>query len=85
MLFEQFSLITQAAVAGLGAVLLPRFLIQSELDRGELVVITDRPLQDSSGYYLVTPDDKSDFAPVVALRTWLLKMVEQPTPERIAD
>jgi DNA-binding transcriptional LysR family regulator len=77
MLFEQFSLIAQAAVAGLGAALLPRFLIQSELERGELVVISDTPLQDSSGYYLVTPVDRSDFAPVVALRTWLLKMVEQ--------
>ncbi|MCZ6831612.1 MAG: LysR family transcriptional regulator [Gammaproteobacteria bacterium] len=77
MVFEQMSIIAQAAVAGLGAALLPRFLIQSELERGELVVITDRPLQDSLGYYLVTPVEKSDYAPVVALRTWLLKMVEQ--------
>ena len=77
MVFEQLSIIAQAAVAGLGAALLPRFLIQSELERGELVVITELPLQDSSGYYLVTPVEKSDYAPVVALRTWLLKMVEQ--------
>ncbi len=77
MLFEQLSIIAQAAVAGLGAALLPKFLIQSELDRGELVVITNLPLQDSAGYYLVTPLDKSDYAPVAALRAWLLKMVDQ--------
>jgi len=77
MVFEQLSIIAQAAVAGLGAALLPRFLIQSELERGELIVITELPLQDSSGYYLVTPVEKSDYAPVVALRTWLLKMVGQ--------
>ncbi len=77
MLFEQLAIIAQAAVAGLGAALLPRFLIQSELERGELVVIMELPLQDSGGYYLVTPTEKSDYAPVVALRKWLLEMVEQ--------
>jgi LysR family glycine cleavage system transcriptional activator len=77
MVFEQLSIIAQAAVAGLGVALLPRFLIQSELERGELVVIVDRALQDSAGYYLVTPTEKSDYAPVVAQRTWLLEMVKQ--------
>ncbi len=75
MLFEQFSIITQAAIAGLGAALLPRFLIQSELDRGELEIITDRPLRNNAGYYLVMPDDKINYAPVMALRSWLLKTV----------
>jgi LysR family glycine cleavage system transcriptional activator len=56
-----------------GAALLPKFLIQSELDRGELMVILDRPLESSSGYYLVTPADKSAYAPVVAFRDWLLR------------
>ena len=75
MLFEQFSIVIQAAVAGIGAALLPIFLIQSELDRGELVIIQDVPLQSgSSAYYLVTPLDKSEYAPVVAFRNWLLQM-----------
>jgi DNA-binding transcriptional LysR family regulator len=77
MVFEELSIIAQAAVAGLGVALLPRFLIQSELERGELVIISELPLRDSAGYYLVTPVEKSDYAPVVALRTWLLQMVEQ--------
>ena len=78
MLFEQFSIIIQAAVAGIGAALLPIFLIQSELDRGELVIIQDIPLQSSSSaYYLVTPIDKSEYAPVVAFRNWLLQMIKQ--------
>lgn len=76
MRFEQFSIVTQAAVAGLGAALLPKFLIQSELDRGELVVILDMPLASSSGYYLITPADKSKYAPVAAFRDWLLSMIK---------
>ena len=77
MVFEELSIIAQAAVAGLGVALLPRFLIQSELERGELVTVSDIPLRDSAGYYLVTPVEKSDYAPVVALRKWLLQMSPQ--------
>jgi len=74
MLFENFLIITQAAVAGLGVALLPRFLIQSEIDRGELIVCFDMPLESEEGYYLITPVDKADYAPVVAFREWLTKM-----------
>lgn len=73
MYFEQFLTAAQAAVAGLGAVLLPRFLIEKELERGELVEILDLPLRREQGYYLVVPDENADFAPVVAFREWLLK------------
>jgi LysR family glycine cleavage system transcriptional activator len=41
MVFEQFSIVAHAAVAGLGVALIPRFLIRGELDRGELVVLSD--------------------------------------------
>ncbi len=73
MVFEQFALVTQAAVAGLGAALLPRILIQTELDRGELLVLMDIPLKSSGGYYLVTPTDRSTYAPTIALQKWLLE------------
>lgn len=73
MAFEQFSMIAQAAVTGLGVALLPEFLIKSELDRNELVVILDMPTKSEAGYYLVAPVDKSEHPPVAALREWLLK------------
>ncbi len=77
MLFEQFSIIAQAAVAGLGVALLPKFLIQHELDKEELIVIFNTPLKSEAGYYLVSPIDKSKYAPVTAFRDWLLKMTGQ--------
>ena len=76
MIFEQFSIIAQAAVAGLGAALLPQFLIKRELERGELEIIMDRPLQGDSGYHLITPIDMADYPPIIAFREWILKMVE---------
>jgi LysR family glycine cleavage system transcriptional activator len=80
MLFEQISIIAQAAMGGLGVALLPKFLIQSELDRGELVVIVDKPLQSDAGYHLITPVDKSDYPPILAFRSWILKMAAKKTP-----
>ena len=76
MLFEQFTIIAQAAVAGLGVALLPTFLIKSELDRNELRIALDRPLVSESGYFLVTPTNKSDYVPTMAFKQWLLKTIE---------
>ncbi len=78
MVFEEISTIAQATVAGLGISLLPRFLIESELDNGELAVVLEQPLESSFGYYLVTPKDKTGYAPVVAFRKWLLRLIGQP-------
>lgn len=71
MHFEQFAIATNAAIAGLGVALLPKFLIQSELDRGELVPVCNKPLTTDNGYYLVTPKNKLGYAPVVAFKQWL--------------
>lgn len=72
MVFEQFALVTQAAIAGLGAAILPKFLIETELERGELVPLSDLPLKGEDGYYLVTPPHRTSYAPMVALKDWLL-------------
>lgn len=74
MLFEQISFVAQAAVAGLGAALLPKFLIQPELKRGELVVIYEKPLPSKSGYYLIIPTENVDYPPVVAFKNWFLEI-----------
>lgn len=82
MVFEQIATIAQATVAGLGLALLPRFLIENELRRGELQVVLDLPLKSSFAYYLVTPTDRADYAPVVAFRHWLLELIgAQDGPE----
>lgn len=71
MVLEQFSMLTQAAVAGLGVAMLPHFLIQSELERGELEILIDLPLENSAGYYLMTPKSHVNYSPVNALKEWL--------------
>jgi DNA-binding transcriptional LysR family regulator len=79
MHFEQFSIATNAATAGLGVALLPRFLIENELERGELQIICNKPQRTNSGYYLVTPNDKLHYAPVLAFTNWLEQMLFSET------
>jgi DNA-binding transcriptional LysR family regulator len=75
MHFEQFSIATNAAIAGLGVALLPRFLIESELQRGELQVICNKPQHTDNGYYLVTPNDKIDYAPIRVFTRWITRVI----------
>lgn len=77
MVLEQFSMVTQAAVAGLGVAILPHFLINTELERGELEILINVPLKNSAGYYLITPKTHTSYAPVNALKTWLLEQTDQ--------
>jgi len=72
--FEQFHMVIQAAIAGLGLALLPRFLIQDELTSGRLVVAVDHPVESGDhAYYLVHPARKTDLRRVVLFREWLLE------------
>ena len=70
--FEQFHMVIQAAIAGVGLALLPQFLIQEELASGRLVVAIDRPVTSEYAYYLVYPERKADSQRVVLFRDWLL-------------
>jgi DNA-binding transcriptional LysR family regulator len=71
--FEQFYMVIQAAIAGLGVAMLPRFLIQEELSSGRLVVAIERPVTSSDAYYLVHPERKADLRRVVVFRDWLVE------------
>ena len=70
--FEQFAMIAQAAQAGLGVAIVPRFLVEDELASGRLVVPFDRPVESRQAYWLVYPTEKQDLPAVAAFRAWLL-------------
>lgn len=71
--FEQFAMVSQAAVAGLGLAIVPRFLVEEELRAGSLVIPFDLPVTGSEGYYLVYPEARARLPAVVAFRDWLLR------------
>jgi LysR family glycine cleavage system transcriptional activator len=69
--FDQFSMVAEAAAAGMGAALVPRFLIEEELDGGRLEILFPLPLATRSAYYLVRPEAEGRSALVAAFEGWL--------------
>ncbi|MES2069326.1 MAG: LysR substrate-binding domain-containing protein [Pseudomonadota bacterium] len=74
--YELFTMLVSAAVAGLGLALIPRFMVQAELEAGALVIPLELSLSGSAGYYLVYPEEHASFAPLTAFREWLLGVVQ---------
>jgi DNA-binding transcriptional LysR family regulator len=72
--FEEFHMIIQAAIAGLGIAVLPRFLVQEELASGRLAVAVNRPVTSDQAYYLVHPEGKSDTYKVSVFAEWLIAL-----------
>lgn len=71
MLVDQFAMATQAAIAGLGVALLPTFLVEAELARGDLVLAVDQPMQSHGSYYLAWPIERDKYPPLQAFRHWI--------------
>ena len=69
---DQFSMIAEAAAAGLGAALVPRFLVEDELAHGRLAVLFPEPLRTRSAYYVVHPASKGRSALLRAFEEWLV-------------
>lgn len=57
--FDQFSMLITGAVASLGAALLPKYLIEDELEKGRLVQIGTAELKTKRGYFIVSPSGKN--------------------------
>lgn len=70
--FEQFAMIAQAAVCGLGAALLPSFLVEAEIASGELVVLFPQALTSADAYYLVYPESRAEAPLLLAFRDWIV-------------
>jgi LysR family glycine cleavage system transcriptional activator len=75
LVFEQFAMVLQAAVAELGAALVPKILVKQELEAGELVALFDQSFIDTKAYFLAYPRERANYPPLVAFRDWLLTQV----------
>jgi len=71
MLFDQFATMMQGAIHGLGAALMPTFLIGREVEAGRLVPLFGPAIPSTGSYHLVWPKDRADRAPLRSFRTWL--------------
>ena len=71
MLFDHFATMQQAAIHGLGAAILPLFLIDQDLAQNRLSPIFGAATRAHDSYYLVWPRDRPQRAPLTSFITWL--------------
>ncbi len=71
MVFDQFATMEQAAVAGMGAALLPQYLAEADLRAGRLVTLDGAGSTSVGAYYLVWPPSAATYPPLLAFRQWI--------------
>lgn len=69
--FEHFLMLAQTAAAGAGAALIPRFLIEPELESGTLVTPFAQSLSTEDAYYLVRRPGWEGHAGLADFGTWI--------------
>lgn len=77
--FDQFGMIIEATLRGMGLSLLPLYLIEDELAAGRLRMVFDRPLSTDNSYFVVLPEGKSENPLGLAFQSWLLEQVAAST------
>jgi len=75
--YELLSMLMEAAKAGLGIILVPRFFVSNELSSGQLVCPCPHALPDKRLYYLIYPDDEIESTPYRLFRNWLCKQAAE--------
>jgi len=68
---ELFSMLTEAAVHGMGVALAPPFFVQEELAQGRLVDIAPQPVGGQRAYSLIWPEEKAELPALQAFAAWL--------------
>lgn len=73
--FDQFSLLIEAALAGIGAALLPSYLIERELRMDDLRPLRGDILTTDAAYWVVIPDQRASDPVPLAFRDWMIAQV----------
>jgi len=71
MMMDQFSMMIQAAITGLGVALLPDYLARTEIAEGRLQPVFAQAVPIRGAYWLVWPEAREPSAPLRAFRGWL--------------
>ena len=71
-MFEFYSVLIKAVVAGMGLAVVPRIWVQQEIANDLLVNPLKMQVTSKFGYYFVNPDHKSELQSLQAFKRWLL-------------
>ena len=75
-MFHQFEMLIDAVKGGHGIAIVPKLLVEKELNDGKLIKAHPHEVTPESAYYLLTPTVKVGTQKIERIRRWLLKNVK---------
>lgn len=75
--FELFSMVTEAAKAGLGIALLPELFVTDDIRRRSLIKLFPAEKQSDGAYYFIYPKRKANIPGLISFQQWLLAEANQ--------
>jgi len=70
--YQNFAMIAQAAVAGVGVALLPRYAVEQELTDKRLEIVAGDAVDVKISYYLIVPEARASSRAVQLFTPWLM-------------
>lgn len=75
--YELFSMLIAAALQCQGIALVPRFLIEEELETKQLILVADHDYLSDRSYYLIYPERKAENPALAVFGDWLEETAKQ--------
>jgi LysR family glycine cleavage system transcriptional activator len=69
--YQNFAMVAQAAVAGLGIALLPHYLVEDDIAAKRLEIVAGEFVDMTTSYYLILPETRASASAVQAFAKWL--------------
>jgi LysR family glycine cleavage system transcriptional activator len=69
--YQNFAMVAQAAVAGLGIALLPHYLVEDDIATKRLEIVAAEFVGMTTSYYLILPETRASASAVQAFAKWL--------------
>jgi LysR family glycine cleavage system transcriptional activator len=80
--FEQFSILIEAVIAGLGVGLVPTCLVEHELQLGKMKTLLSISPPSWKGYYVTQPHSATRHKPAAQFHHWLLQQAQMTAGQR---
>jgi DNA-binding transcriptional LysR family regulator len=79
--YEYFMVGIQAAISGMGILLVPHFLVIEDIREGRLAIACSRAVRADSAYYLMYPESRKDLPAIRTFHSWIQQAAEKAKRE----